>query len=168
MHRSLGICLTAQETPEKPQIGDSLMKGLCDKSSIQMGSLTYKWRKQDRTARQEGKKKERGKGRGCNMGPSINYVTRISWFFTPLSQVVTFLRPPPPHLVSCHIFCNFTPRNYWIKTAVRKLFLFPFTILRVYWLSPSVGSCHHGMARPLRCGCRSRPPDMEVNCEYIE
>ena len=32
-------------------------------------------------------------------GPSINYVTRISWFFfTPpssLSQVVTFLSPPP-------------------------------------------------------------------------
>jgi hypothetical protein len=28
----------------------------------------------------------------------------------PLSQVVTFLRPT--HLVWCHLFCNFTPRNY--------------------------------------------------------
>ena len=32
----------------------------------------------------------------------------------------------------------------------------------------SVGSCHHGMARPLGCGLESRPPDMEVSCEYIE
>ena len=31
-----------------------------------------------------------------------------------------------------------------------------------------VGSCHHGMARPLGCGWGSRPPDMEVSCEYIE
>ena len=33
---------------------------------------------------------------------------------------------------------------------------------------PSVGSCHHGMARPLGCRWGSRPPDMEVSCEYIE
>ena len=33
---------------------------------------------------------------------------------------------------------------------------------------PSVGSCHHGMARPLGCGWGGRPPDMEVSCEYIE
>ena len=33
---------------------------------------------------------------------------------------------------------------------------------------PSVSSCHHGMARPLGCGWGSRPPDMEVSCEYIE
>ena len=35
----------------------------------------------------------------ANKVPSVNYVTRISWFFTPtpsLSQVVTFLRPLPP------------------------------------------------------------------------
>ena len=43
--------------------------------------------------------------------PSINYVTWISWFFYP-SQVVTFLRTPTPYLVWCHIFFNFTPRNY--------------------------------------------------------
>ena len=35
-------------------------------------------------------------------------------------------------------------------------------------INPSVGSCHHGMARPLGCGWGSRPPDMEVSCEYIE
>ena len=33
---------------------------------------------------------------------------------------------------------------------------------------PSVGSCHHGMERTLRYGWGSRPPDMEVSCEYIE
>ena len=36
------------------------------------------------------------------------------------------------------------------------------------YIHPSVGSCHHGMARPLGCGWGSRPPDMEVSCEYIE
>ena len=30
VHRSPGICLTAEENPRKPQLGDSLMKGLCD------------------------------------------------------------------------------------------------------------------------------------------
>ena len=29
----------------------------------------------------------------------------------------------------------------------------------------SVGSCHHGMARPLGCGWESRPPDMEGRWE---
>ena len=33
-----------------------------------------------------------------------------------------------PYLVWRHIFCNFTPRNYYIKTAVPKLFLFPFKL----------------------------------------
>ena len=31
-----------------------------------------------------------------------------------------------------------------------------------------VGSCHHGMVRPLGCGWGNRPPYMEVSCEYIE
>ena len=30
VHRSPGICLIAEENPIKPQIGDRLMKGLCD------------------------------------------------------------------------------------------------------------------------------------------
>ena len=30
VHRSPGICLTAEENPRKPQLGDRLMKGLCD------------------------------------------------------------------------------------------------------------------------------------------
>jgi hypothetical protein len=42
VHRSPGICLTADENPGKPQLGDSLTKGLCDQSSPQMGSLTSK------------------------------------------------------------------------------------------------------------------------------
>ena len=29
VHRSPGICLTAEENPRKPQLGDRLMKGLC-------------------------------------------------------------------------------------------------------------------------------------------
>ena len=35
VHRSPGICLTAEG---KPQLGDRLMKGLCDQSIPQMGS----------------------------------------------------------------------------------------------------------------------------------
>jgi hypothetical protein len=40
MHRSPGICLTAEENPRKPQLRDSLMK--CDLLSPQMGSLSSK------------------------------------------------------------------------------------------------------------------------------
>ena len=43
VHRSPGICLTAEENPRKPELGDRLMIGLCDQSSPQM----------HRTARQE-------------------------------------------------------------------------------------------------------------------
>ena len=32
VHRSPGICLTAEKSPGKPQLGDRLMKGLCDQS----------------------------------------------------------------------------------------------------------------------------------------
>ena len=42
VHRSPGICLTAEENPRKPQLGDRLMKGMCDQSSPQMGSLFSK------------------------------------------------------------------------------------------------------------------------------
>ena len=42
VHRSPGICLTAEETPRKPQLGGRLMKGLCDQSSPQMGSISSK------------------------------------------------------------------------------------------------------------------------------
>ena len=30
VHRSPGICLTAEENPRKPQLGDRLICGLCD------------------------------------------------------------------------------------------------------------------------------------------
>ena len=30
VHRSPDICLTAEENPGKPQLGDRLIKGLCD------------------------------------------------------------------------------------------------------------------------------------------
>jgi hypothetical protein len=33
VHRSPVICLTAEENPGKPQLGDRLMNGLCDQSS---------------------------------------------------------------------------------------------------------------------------------------
>ena len=42
VNRSPGICLIAEEKPGKPQLGYSLMKGLCDQSSLQMGFLTSK------------------------------------------------------------------------------------------------------------------------------
>ena len=63
VHRSPGIFFTAEENPGKPQLGDHLMKGLCDQSSPQMGSLSSKWGRQDRTAHQEGRSKELRKGR---------------------------------------------------------------------------------------------------------
>ena len=37
-----GIFLTAEEKPRKSQLGDHLIKGLCDQSSPQMGSLSSK------------------------------------------------------------------------------------------------------------------------------
>ena len=42
VHRPPGICLIAEENPRKPQLGDRLMKGLCDQSSPQIGSLSSK------------------------------------------------------------------------------------------------------------------------------
>ena len=39
VHRSPGICLTVEENPRKPQLGERLMKGLCDQSSPQMRSV---------------------------------------------------------------------------------------------------------------------------------
>ena len=42
VHRSPGVCLTAEENPRKTQRGYRLMKGLCDQSSPQMGSLFSK------------------------------------------------------------------------------------------------------------------------------
>ena len=42
VHRSPGIYLTAEENPRKPLLEDRLMKGLCDQSSPQMGSLSSK------------------------------------------------------------------------------------------------------------------------------
>ena len=42
VHRPPDICLTAEENPGKPHLGDCLMKGLCDQSSPQMGSLSSK------------------------------------------------------------------------------------------------------------------------------
>ena len=42
VHISPGICLTAEENPGKPRLGERIMKGLCDQSSHQMGSFTSK------------------------------------------------------------------------------------------------------------------------------
>ena len=42
VHRTPGICLTAEENPSKHQLGDRLMKGLCDHSSPKMGPLSFK------------------------------------------------------------------------------------------------------------------------------
>ena len=39
VHRYPGIYLTAGENSRKPQLGDRLIKGLCDQSYLQMGSL---------------------------------------------------------------------------------------------------------------------------------
>ena len=43
VHRS-GICLKDEENPEKPQLGDCLMKGLCDQSSASNGVFFFQMR----------------------------------------------------------------------------------------------------------------------------
>ena len=40
VHRSSGICLKAEENPRELQLGNRVMKGLCNQSSPQMGSLS--------------------------------------------------------------------------------------------------------------------------------
>ena len=52
VHRSPGICLTAEEYLGKPQLGDHLMKGLCYQSSPQMGYLILQIRSVGPTALQ--------------------------------------------------------------------------------------------------------------------
>jgi hypothetical protein len=42
VHRSPGICLTAEENPKKPQVGNHHMKGQCNQSSPKMGSISFK------------------------------------------------------------------------------------------------------------------------------
>ena len=42
VHRSPGIYLTAEENLRKLQLGDCLMKGLCNQSLPQMTSLSFK------------------------------------------------------------------------------------------------------------------------------
>ena len=42
VHRSPGICITAEENHANSQLGDCLMKGLCDQLLLQMGSLSSK------------------------------------------------------------------------------------------------------------------------------
>ena len=42
VHRSPGMCLTAEENPRKPQLRDRLMKGMYDQRLPQMGSLSSK------------------------------------------------------------------------------------------------------------------------------
>ena len=44
VHNSPDISLTTEENPRKPQLGDRLMKGLCDQSSPQMESLFHQMR----------------------------------------------------------------------------------------------------------------------------
>ena len=59
--------------------------------------------------------------------------------------------------------------SFHLVICVSILYMFYSFQLSILLISlPSVGSCHHGMARPLGCGWRSRPPDMEISCEYIE
>ena len=65
VHRSPGIFLTAEENPRKPQLGDRLMKGLCEQSSPQMGSLSSSnevYRIAQHVRKGEGRNKEIGRG----------------------------------------------------------------------------------------------------------
>ena len=59
VHRSPSICLTAEENPKTPQLGNRLMKELCDQSSPQMDIFPPNEVGSDRTAHHEGRRKER-------------------------------------------------------------------------------------------------------------
>ena len=61
-HRSPGIFLKAEENPEKPQLGDRLMKGLCNQSQTSNGIpflQTRSGRSQSRSGREKGGKGDR-------------------------------------------------------------------------------------------------------------
>ena len=62
VHKSPGICFTAEENPRKPQLGDRLMKGLCDRNRLKWGPFPPN--EVGRIA--EHIKKVRRKGRGGN------------------------------------------------------------------------------------------------------
>ena len=65
VHRSPGICLTAEENPGKPQLGGLLMKGLCDQPSPQMECLLLQMRSvgsHSTSMREKEGKKERTHG----------------------------------------------------------------------------------------------------------
>ena len=74
VHRSPDICLTAEENLRKPQLGDRLMKGLCDQSSPQMGYRPPK--EVGRMAQYVRKEKGRNEGKYG----SIYLVIMFPWF----------------------------------------------------------------------------------------
>ena len=61
VHRSPGICVTAEENPGISQLGDPLMKRLCDQSSPQTSSFPKN--EADSTAQRVSRGKERQKER---------------------------------------------------------------------------------------------------------
>ena len=80
VHRSPGICITAEENTEKPQLGDRLMKGICDQSSPQMGPFPPN--EVGRIA-QHVRKGKRRKGRGRNIS-LLWYVENYVHFVKPM------------------------------------------------------------------------------------
>ena len=79
VYRSPGICLTAEEKPRKPQLGNRLMKGLYNQSSPKLGYLFLQMRSvgsQTMSGREkEGSKERTGRNwwsrpvdTGSNMG----------------------------------------------------------------------------------------------------
>ena len=75
VHRSPGICLTAEENPRKPQIGDSLIKGRCDQSSPQMGYLFLN--EVGRIAQHDWKGEGRKEGRDRCTGSCETFLLRL-------------------------------------------------------------------------------------------
>ena len=66
VHSNPGIYLITEENTRKSQLRDRRQR-LCDQSRPQMGSLASKWDRQDRTACQERRRKEKGKKGDGNM-----------------------------------------------------------------------------------------------------
>ena len=84
VHKSPGIYLT--ENPGKPQLGYRWW-WRCDQSPPQMRPLTSKWGWWDRIARQEGRRKEKSKGRAKACLSSIVFMfLSMIWAINHLSR----------------------------------------------------------------------------------
>ena len=112
VHRSPGICLPAEENPGKPQLGYRRRR-LCHQSSPQMGPLTSKWGRWDRTVvRKEGRNEVNNECSCCNTRTQMVLATSSTiseWMLKELN-LTTNTR------ASWKVLCYVNNRNTGVKT----------------------------------------------------